>query len=151
MKVRALVFDDEPGIRSIISSIFEERGYEVLSFAEPLSCPIYLNRECPCPRKYACGDILITDINMPNVTGLEFVENQIRNGCKGIVQNKAVISGAWTDAQLEQAMRLGRHIFRKPLTIGEIDSWLDECEKRIDPKRKLADLKELFKQDDNDT
>jgi CheY-like chemotaxis protein len=145
MKVRAFILDDNESVRSLISSILEERGYEVLSSSEPLFCPIYLDRECPCPVKYMCGDIFITDINMPNVTGLEFIENQIHNDCKAIVQNKAVMSGAWTDAELEYAKRLGCQIFHKPLRIDEITRWLDECEKRIDPNRKLADLQELFK------
>jgi len=148
VKIRALVFDDEAGIRAIISYILENRGYEVLSFSDPVLCPVYLNSECPCPREYACADILITDIHMPRVTGLEFIENQMRNGCKAIAQNKAVISGAWTNDQLEQAKRLGCEVFQKPPGIDELTSWLDKCEKRIDPNRKLADLQELFKQDD---
>jgi hypothetical protein len=52
------------------------------------------------------------------------------------------MSAAWADAQLEQAKRLGCRIFRKPFQIKELNEWLDECEKRIDPNRKLADLSE---------
>jgi CheY-like chemotaxis protein len=145
MKIRAFVLDDDEAIRSLISYILEERGYEVLSYSEPLFCPVYLDSKCPCPMKYVCGDIFITDINMPNITGLEFLENQMRNDCKATVQNMAVMSGAWTDTQLEQAKKLGCRIFEKPLNFEEVSKWLDECEKRIEPDRKLINLQELFK------
>ena len=144
MKIRAFVFEDDESILALISSILIERGYEVLSFPEPLFCPVYLNSECQCPMEYMCGDIFIIDINMPNVTGLEFIEKLIRNGCKAITQNKAVISDAWTDAELKHAKILDCHIFFKPLTNDEIIEWLDKCEKRIDPNRKLVDRGKLF-------
>jgi len=75
---------------------------------------------------------------MPNMTGLEFIENQKRNNCK--VPNMAIMSGGWEDPELKQAKNLNCQIFRKPLTIDEINKWLDECERSIDPNRKLSDL-----------
>jgi CheY-like chemotaxis protein len=145
MKIRAFVFEDDEGILFLISSILKERGYEVLSFPDPLFCPVYLNSDCQCPMEYMCGDIFITDINMPTVTGLEFIEKLIRNGCKAIPQNRALISGAWTDADLEHAKKLDCHIIYKPFINDEIIEWLDECEKRIDLNRKLVDRGKLFK------
>jgi len=147
MKLRAFVFEDNDALRDIISSILEGREYEVLSYSEPLLCPAYLDRECPCPAGSACGDIFITDNVMPNMTGLEFIENQMRHGCRAIAKNKAVISGAWTDAELERTKRLGCKTFEKPFKTRELLSWLDECEKRIDPNRSLSDLPLRFKDD----
>ncbi|NIS68503.1 MAG: hypothetical protein GTO12_05980 [Proteobacteria bacterium] len=140
MRLRAFVFEDYEALRRTISSILESRGYEVFSYSEPLVCPAYLDRECPCPQNHACGDVFITDNIMPNKTGLEFIENQIHHGCRAIEKNKAVMSGKWTDAELEQAKRLGCKTFQKPFKTNEFLSWLDECEKRIDPNRKLSDL-----------
>jgi CheY-like chemotaxis protein len=140
MKLRAIVIDDNEEIRSVISSIMELWGYEVLSSPEPLVCPVYLDSECPCPYDYACMDVLITDNRMPKMTGLDFIENQTRNGCKAIVRNKAVISGNWAEEELEHAKRLGCQIFNKPFKVEQITKWLDECEKRIDPNRELAEL-----------
>jgi CheY-like chemotaxis protein len=91
-------------------------------------------------------DVLITDQRTPKMTGLDFIENQTRNGCKAIMKNKAVISGNWTKEECEQAKSLGCQIFNKPFRIEEISEWLDECEKSIDPNRKLA---ELPKRDNN--
>jgi two-component SAPR family response regulator len=145
MKIRAFVFEDDENVLFQISSILIERGYEVLHFPEPLFCPVYLNNECQCHMEYMCGDIFIIDINMSNLTGLDFIEKLIWNGCKVISQNKALImSDACTDAELKRAKILDCHIFYKPLTYDEIIEWLDKCEKRIDPNRKLVDRGMLF-------
>jgi CheY-like chemotaxis protein len=146
MKFRAIVIDDNEEVRSIISSIMELRGYEVVSSPEPPVCPVYLDSECECPYEHECMDVLITDQRTPKMTGLDFIENQTRNGCKAIMKNKAVISGNWTKEECEQAKSLGCQIFNKPFRIEEISEWLDECEKSIDPNRKLA---ELPKRDNN--
>jgi len=146
MKIRAFVFGNDEDLQSLISSILIERGYEVLSFPEPLFCPVYLNSDCQCSMEYMCGDIFIADINMPTVTGLEFIENLILNGCKSITQNRGLImSGEWTDVELKHAKILNCHIIYKPFTNDEIIEWLDKCEKRIDPNRKLVDRGKLFK------
>jgi len=76
---------------------------------------------------------------MPNMKGLEFIQRQVQKGCRGIVQNKAVMSGTWTDADIAYAGSLGCRIFEKPFMIEEIHRWLDECEKRIDTARKLIE------------
>ena len=126
VKIRALVFDDEAGIRAIISYILENRGYEVLSFPDPVLCPVYLNSECPCPREYACADILITDIHMPRVTGLEFIENQMRNGCKAIAQNKAVIQGHGQMTSLSKQRDLAVKYFKSHLELMSLPAgWIN--------------------------
>jgi len=137
MELRALVFDDNRAIRSLISSVLQERGYEVHAFSEPGACPVFLDRVCPCPVGYTCADIIITDINMPNVTGLEFIENQIKHGCQ--VSNFAAMSGSWSESEVTRATELGCKIFKKPFDFNEIISWLNHCEKNIDPSRRLWD------------
>ena len=138
MKVRAIVLDDDYTIRTLISDILEDRGYEVFDSSEPLSCPMYLDCECSCPVEHICTNIVITDINMPNMTGLEFIEHQKSNGCK--VQNIAVMSGRWKGEEIEHAKRLGCYTFNKPFKIDEIEKWLDVCENKLDPNSKLSDL-----------
>ena len=144
MKIRAFVLDDNEHIRKLISSLLKFRGYEVYEFADPSVCPIYLKRDCPCELEHACTDILITDIDMPNVTGLEFIENQKMRSCK--VENIAMISGDWTSDKVERAEKICCEIFYKPFAIEEFTGWLYECEKRIKPDRKLSDW---FKQKEN--
>jgi len=135
MKARALVFDDEPGIRTLLSTILSNRGYEVHAFPQPRSCPLLLESGCPCPPGHTCADIILTDISMPGMTGLEFIRNQMKHGCK--VRNRAAISGSWSGSDLERAVQLGCKTFNKPFLIADIEGWLDDCEKRMDSSRKL--------------
>ncbi len=78
---------------------------------------------------------------MPYMKGLEFIEHQRRNACK--VTNIAVMSGRWTDEELEHAKRLGCHTFNKPVKIDEIKKWLNACENKLNPNNKLSDLPNL--------
>ena len=137
-KLRAIVLDDDYVLRALINDILKYRGYEVHGSSEPFFCPVYLNSKCPCPVETHCTDIIITDINMPNMTGFEFIENLKRNACK--IQNVAIMSGRWTDEELEHAKRLGCHTFEKPFKLDEFEKWLDECEKKLDHDDKLSDL-----------
>ena len=137
MKIRAFVIDDEEELRNIISIFLKERGYEVYEFPDPSTCPILLEKECPCPPEYACTDFIITDINMPNITGIEFIKNQKKKRCK--VKNIAIISGGWSPENEEQAKNFDCKIFKKPFNVEEFINWLKDCESRIAPNRKLSD------------
>ena len=143
MSIRAFILDDDEKIRSLLSIILESRGYTVLTFPDPTYFTLYSGTECSCPPGQVCGDILITDNNMPNMKGLEFIQNRIQSGCRGIVQNTAVMSGTWTALDIAYAKSLGCRIFEKPFMIEEIHRWLDECEKRMNPARKLIDWHEV--------
>ena len=89
----------------------------------------------PVSQGHTCADIIITDIDMPKITGLDFIENQLKRGCK--VRNLATMSGSWSDSQMKRAAELGCKAFTKPFDINELMSWLNHCEKSIDPARRL--------------
>jgi len=135
MKIRCFLFEDDERVRALLLQILESRGYEVLSFSDPELCPMYGASACPCNPEETCGDIIISDVKMPNVTGLGFVDRQKEIGCK--INNVALISGAWSDFDLEHAQKLGCKTFQKPFILDELNEWLNECEKGVDPNRIL--------------
>jgi len=145
MKIRAFVFDDDEIVRSFIATVFERSGYEVCEFSEPRACPFLLDRKCPCPEDHVCTDIIISDLDMPNMSGLELIENQIKHGCRA--PNFALNSGDWSEPELKRAQEIGCMTFSKPVRIGELTDWMNQCEKRIDPKRKLWDWSEHYTND----
>jgi hypothetical protein len=53
------------------------------------------------------------------------------------------MSGGWTLEEIGRAKKLGVRIFKKPFKIEEIFRWLEDCQKQIDPGRKLSDLSDL--------
>ena len=128
-KIRAIVLEDDELIRLTIESVLKNRGYEVHSYSEPVFCPVYLDYKCICNLELPCTDIIITDLSMPHMNGLDFIEHQIQNGCK--VDNIAVMSGYWTDQTLEKAIKIGCQIFEKPFDLNDLHHWLDGIEKRI--------------------
>jgi two-component system response regulator AtoC len=137
MKKRAIVFDDIEAIQKILKRILEMRGYEVMTYSNPDECPLQHEHDCRCDSNHTCADIIISDIDMPKVSGLQFVQDQNKKGCK--ITNIAFMSGAWSESDLKYARELGCKIFSKPFTIEEINDWLDECEKYIKPDRLLSD------------
>jgi CheY-like chemotaxis protein len=81
--------------------------------------------------------LIISDLNMPFVRGLDFLEQQISKGCK--VRNLALMTGELQNADRARADRLGIRVFEKPFRIADIEKWADEAEAAIPLNRKLSD------------
>jgi CheY-like chemotaxis protein len=62
---KVLVSDDEPGIRSIMCRVLEAAGHDVVAFADGRGAIEHARQEP--------ADLLITDIFMPDVEGLETI------------------------------------------------------------------------------
>lgn len=144
MQLRAIVIDDNEACRSLLEMILSSRGYNVICLPDPTACLLYENLQCSCPPDAVCGDFLLTDNQMPYMSGLELIARQARGGCKGLMRNKAIFSGTWCQDELQKARQLGCKIFSKPYRREEIESWLDAQEKDIPSDRKLVDLGSLM-------
>ncbi len=138
MALRVLIFEDNDILRSTLKHLLEELGYEVFTFSDPGLCPVYDSVNHNCPLDHACADIIISDVNMPTETGLELIKDRRQKGCKIIY--RALMSGDWTDSDLNFARELGCRVFHKPFNFEEILQWLDDCGKQIAPDRKLSNL-----------
>ncbi len=136
MRPRVLIFDDDELIRSLLWRVFDSRGYEVFTYQDPAACPLHVAKGCACKQKVACTDVLISDLDMPKVNGLDFVESQAAKGC--LCKHIALISGGWSNESLLRAGKLGCKVFEKPFSIDQLTAWLDEIEKEIDPDRELS-------------
>lgn len=137
MRPRVLIFDDDPLIRQLLWAVCDRRGYEVFTFPDPGLCPLHTTDSCPCETGRSCSDIIISDLKMPNVMGLDFVEELIGKGCR--CRNVALMSGSWSDDEFHRAQRLGCKVFAKPFHVSQIIEWLDAVEGRLVPSRKLDD------------
>ena len=135
MKYRTILCEDNAYVRDVFLFVLEERGHEVFSYEDPADCPLSSITECKCNGMYNCSDIIISDVSMPLVNGLEFVENLRGKGCK--VKNIALVSGYWTKKDISRAKELECTVFYKPLGPEALNEWLYNCEKNMDPQRVL--------------
>ena len=134
---RILIFDDSKEIRALLHDFFINKGYEVFSFPNPGSCPLFHEKICPCPTGEACSDFILSDLNMPVQQGIDFLEEQLRKGCQ--CKNIILMSGDFTEKDVVRAKSIGSMLLKKPFGITEILEWLESIEKTIDPDRKLSD------------
>jgi DNA-binding response OmpR family regulator len=137
MRPRALIFDDDPLIRQLLWAVCDRRGYEVVTFPDPGLCPLHTRERCLCDSEASCTDIIISDLDMPCVKGLDFVEALLVKGCH--CRHIALMSGAWSDHDIARARELGCKLFTKPFHISEIMEWLAQVERTLAPNRKLQD------------
>lgn len=134
---RVLIFDDEATIRKLLWEYFDRRKYEVFTFPHPKSCTLCDIQSCSCPTQEACSDIIISDLNMPFMKGLDFLEQQIKKGCK--CEHLALLSGDLTAADSDRAKPFGIKLFKKPVKLSELDDWVKTVEKEIPAGRLLSD------------
>ena len=138
MKLRLFVFDDKEDILVALKRHLEVQGHEVICAHEPTVCRAFQGEVCD--HEYPCGDILLTDNKMPNMTGLEFIEHMKNRGCKGLSKNKIVMSEFFSKEDIEKAKELGCHILNKPVIVEEIDKLIEQIKYTILPDRTLTDL-----------
>lgn len=120
----AVVIDDEESVRDLLYEILTSLGYETKVFNSPMDIPCIHES---CPHDCVGGDIpptlLITDIQMPEMNGLDFVLHKIEKGCK--IKNVAIISGSWDDEQRAIAEKLKCKKFDKPFGFSDIANWVN--------------------------
>jgi len=135
-KYRVILLDDNEAVLNVLSEILTDRGYEVLAFSSPSICPLQMIPECRCAVNQRCTDIIVSDLDMPNMTGLGFIENQKKKNCK--CQHVVLMSGNWTEQDLLRAHELGCKTFTKPFPFQEFYDYLDKVERSIDSTRELC-------------
>lgn len=133
MKTRILLFEDNDILRSTLKKLLEELSYEVHTFSNPGMCPQFFTSNHSCLLDDSCSDIIISDVDMPVETGIEFIKNRLNNGCK--VAFRALMSAGWNETDLRHAAKIGCKVFHKPFDLEELINWLDDCRKQIDEKR----------------
>jgi len=124
-------------LRFTLKNILDDLAYEVHTFSNPGMCPLYYSSSHNCLLDDTCSDIIITDVNMPVENGLEFIKNRLNRGCK--IKFRAIMSADWNDSDLQYAEKIGCKVFSKPFEIQELLKWIDDCCKKIDQNRALAD------------
>lgn len=135
-KLRIILLDDSDAIRTLLAEMLTRRGYEVFTFSKPTICPLQSLPECRCTPDQACTDVILTDVNMPEMDGLQFIENLKNKNCK--CRHVAIMSGWLSPGNIYRAGQLGCKIFTKPFDIDSFCEWLDGIHRVVNPSRELC-------------
>ncbi len=132
-KIKIAIIDDARFMRTLISSVLEEEGFETVSFGNPVEALKVLSD--------APTDIILVDYEMPEMNGLEFIE-KFKPKERHV---PTVMLTTETDVNLAvSAIRLGASDFlTKPFKKDELIDIL----KKVDKDNKLIkENKRLFEQ-----
>ncbi len=129
--MRAIIFEDDPSVRLMLTKILEKRGWKVASYTHPgeFSCPAL--KDEPCAADPACCDVILSDKNMPVVAGIEFFRSLCGSKCS--CKNIAMMSGCWTEQELEQVRAMGFRTFEKPAVLSDVVDWLEKARQTSSP------------------
>lgn len=133
MAYKVLVFDDDDAIRALLKEALSQKGCEVETYANPTDFPFLHEKNCPCTPEQSCADMIIADIVMPGMEGIDFMRKLKDAGCWPLSQgNVAIISGYLTLHYMEELEALGAQYFRKPFSLDDIYQWVEGCQKRLE-------------------
>lgn len=124
MEIKALVVDDDVYCLDVSSEYLMDKGFHVSSFSGP-TCPLLERKLERCPVDAPCYDFVLSDNQMPEMTGLEFFLYQEQRGCKIAASRKALISGNISPEDRDIATSMGYKLFQKPTSLDLIDAWVD--------------------------
>lgn len=132
MKEKILVIDDEISILEVVKLGLEEAGFKVDTFSDPIEALNAFSES-----NY---DAVLTDINMPEMSGLEVLRR-----CKKIDTESVVIlitAYSSIDSAIEAIRGGALDYIRKPFRMEELILRLNEALDRIKIKKSLKNLRE---------
>jgi DNA-binding response OmpR family regulator len=62
-KPRVIIYDDDVNILNLLKDFFSRIDYEVLTYSEPIVCPIREKNADNCIDHNPCADIILTDLS----------------------------------------------------------------------------------------
>jgi CheY-like chemotaxis protein len=121
--LKVVLVDDDPMVLHMLSGLFDRHGHQVLTYANPLLCPIFTQPHGSCFPDSSCPDIIISDFDMPKVNGTTFVDTLFKKRCK--CQHVALLSdNGIPDQDMRRLAKYGTRFFTKPLDFAEVEAWM---------------------------
>ena len=135
--MKVLVIDDEAGVRRTLSMILEDEGYQVISASDGKEGLERALKEEP--------DLILCDIRMPRLDGLEFLEQYRKKNGQALV----ITITAYGSTELAvEAMQKGAYDYLpKPFTTAEVVLTLKKAEEREKLRREVTRLRQRVKAD----
>jgi FixJ family two-component response regulator len=117
-----MVLDDEPAVLELLCDFLALEGFETLGYANPSQFPCMERTDCPAPPGSACCSAVVTDLAMPEISGLDLLRHLRAIGCR--CPAFAVVSGQLTDTVRCDIEAMGVATFDKPGVFPALTNWL---------------------------
>ena len=104
-KLRIVLLEDNDVVREVLFTSLIHRGYEVYAFQKPTICPLQVIPECRCLDGQSCTDVILTDLDMPDINGFQFINNLKTKNCK--CKHVAIMSGWLSPENIRRAEQIG--------------------------------------------
>lgn len=127
-----LVVDDEPKMALLVENALKEAGFEVTALSNPENAAGLIENHS--------FDIIVTDLSMPGVSGLDILE-QART--KGGIEVVMMTAYGTVETAVEAMKQGAADYLQKPFPMDEL---IILCRKLAE-KQKLSDLSELLARD----
>lgn len=126
---KILVVDDEPKMTSLICGTLEDEGHRVTTTVKPREALELIDKHS--------FDIIVTDLSMPEVDGMQILERALARG-----NTEVIMMTAYATAQTAvEAMKKGAADYLvKPFALDELSLLV----KKLSEKQKLASLADHF-------
>jgi two-component system response regulator AtoC len=130
--MNVLIIDDEPGLRQTVSLILADEGYEVQSASD--------GEEGLHKALASEPDIILCDVRMPRLSGLDFLDRYRDAGGSGMV----IVMTAYGSVELAiDAMKRGAYDYLpKPFGPDQLVLTLRKAEERESLRREVSRLRE---------
>ena len=130
--MKVLIIDDEPSLRQTVSMILDEEGHEIHTASdgkEGLDKALELEPE-----------MVLTDVRMPGMPGLEFLERYRAEGGRALV----IVMTAYGSSELAiDAMKKGAYDYvPKPFSADQLILTLRKAQEREALRREVSRLRE---------
>jgi DNA-binding response OmpR family regulator len=121
--MKVLILEDDVQVLSLLKLAFQRRGCEVVAFPQPEACP--LNAPiCPCSMHPDCPDMILSDLDMPVTSGLEFRDRLSEKKCR--CKNFALMTGkSLAREEIQRIEASGTIFFFKPFELAQLYAWTD--------------------------
>lgn len=130
MRIKVLIVDDEKLERVLISKVFdwEKHGFDIIGDVSSAEEAMeYIGLKNP--------DIIFTDINMPMVDGLQFIENVLKE-FPGKQHRFVIVTGYREFEYARKSIKLGVEDFLlKPINANDIEDTVLRIKEQIEHQR----------------
>jgi CheY-like chemotaxis protein len=113
-----LLADDDVSLRSLLAAVLRCEGYEVIEVGSGIEVLNHFEGSLRHPTAYPQVDLLLTDIHMPGLSGLDAMASLAAAQC---LPRTIVMTGAGNWEERDRALALGAAlVLGKPFSMDEL-------------------------------